>query len=228
MSGRRWKAHYWLYLAFVLLVIALIFGEIAASHGNASAAPRGPTQAPVQLQVPAKVQVTLQALDVLHRYGYSIDTPARAARAIRHWQRANGLTVDGIVGPQTLASLNVSATAASPAVRVSPPVPVPPVATLSDVESIIRDVWPDELEDHALAIVARETGGTFDPTVRNACCWGLFQIYFGAHRAMLADLGVTDAHQLLDARTNATVALALYQLDGWHPWDCHGQCQDVP
>lgn len=43
------------------------------------------------------------------------------------YQRANGLIIDGIVGPQTRGHLGIGrATAASPAVRVSPPTPTPP------------------------------------------------------------------------------------------------------
>jgi len=47
----------------------------------------------------------------------------------------------------------------------------------------------------------------------------LFQIHWKAHRAWLAQFGVTSPAQLLDARTNATVAYQLYLVDHWHPWD---------
>jgi hypothetical protein len=157
---------------------------------------------------------TLRVLDQLHRFGYTINTPARATRAIRHWQHANGLTVDGIVGPEVLTSLGLDRlppTASVPAVRLDPP-PAP----AADPEQIIRDVWPDDLEDHAIAIATRES--RLQPSARNACCWGLFQINWQAHHAWLAEIGVTSASQLLDPSTNTQAALALYQRDGWRPW----------
>lgn len=162
----------------------------------------------------SQVSDALRALDRLHSFGYTISTPARADRAIRHWQRVNGLTVDGIVGPETLASLDMTTggvTASAPAARMTPPAPA-----AGDVEGIIRDVWPDDLGAQAVAIATRES--RLVPTARNACCYGLFQIHWGAHRAWLAGLGITSPTELLDARTNATAAYALYQLDGWAPW----------
>ena len=40
-----------------------------------------------------------------------------------------------------------------------------------------------------------------------------------ANKELLASLGVTNPSQLLDARTNAIVALAMYQRSGWGPWE---------
>ena len=81
---------------------------------------------------------------------------------------------------------------------------------------IIRDVWPDELEDEAIRIATRESN--LIPTVKNYCCYGLFQIYYNAHRTWLASIGITSAAQLFDPRVNATAALALYNNSGWAPW----------
>lgn len=161
----------------------------------------------------ARISATLRALDALHRMGYTVNTPTRAVRAIRHWQRVNGLRVDGVVGPQTAASLDLgvgaAVTEAAPAVRDN----LPPGAS---VEAVIRFVWLDALEDRAVAIAFRES--RLQPQVRNACCWGLFQINWEAHRGWLAGIGVTAPAQLLDAGTNARAALALYGRDGWAPW----------
>lgn len=184
---------------------------------HADAAQRSPARVPtaaVAATSPA-VQNTLRALDRLASFGYTVGTEARADRAIRAWQKANGLVVDGIVGPQTLRSLDLgpSATATVSAVRVSPPVPEPGNGT---VESIIRDVWPDDIEDEAVRIATRES--RLVPTAANACCYGLMQIHFRAHRAWLTTLGITSPEQLLDARTNAEVGYQLYLIDGWNPW----------
>lgn len=201
------------YVAALLVVIVGLGGVPLTSSSTQAGGRLTRPQAVTTIPVPASVDVTLQALARLHQYGYTINTPARADRAIRHWQTVNGLTVDGIVGPQTIASLGLSsgaATASVPAVRQTPPVPA------ADPEGIIREVWPDELEDRAIQIAHRES--RLDPTARNACCLGLFQIYYRVHRAWLADLGINGPDDLLDARANTTAAYALYQRNGWAPW----------
>ncbi len=96
------------------------------------------------------------------------------------------------------------------------PKPPPNTYTKSQVTQIIRDVWPDDLEDEAIRIATRESN--LIPTVKNSCCYGLFQIHYSAHRAWLASIGVTSASQLYDPRVNATAALALYNTSGWAPW----------
>jgi soluble lytic murein transglycosylase-like protein len=78
-------------------------------------------------------------------------------------------------------------------------------------------VWPDELEDRALEIAWRESN--YVPTAKNSCCYGLFQIYWSAHRSWLGGLGITSAEQLYDPATNARAALAIYERAGsWSPW----------
>jgi hypothetical protein len=96
--------------------------------------------------------------------------------------------------------------------------PAPPANTFTkaEVAQIIRDVWPDDLEDEAIRIATRESN--LIPTVRNACCYGLFQLFYSAHKSWLAGIGVTSPAQLYDPRVNATAALALYNISGWAPW----------
>ena len=93
--------------------------------------------------------------------------------------------------------------------------------TRKQVRAIIREVWPDELEETALFVAQRESnlvhtviGGKGD------CCYGLFQMYWSVHRAWLASQGITSAAQLLDPRMNAEAALTLYRRNGnsWRPW----------
>ena len=108
----------------------------------------------------------------------------------------------------------------------TPPVTTPPATTQppppantytkAQVAQIIRDVWPDDLEDEAIRIATRESN--LVPTVRNYCCYGLFQIYYSAHRTWLASMGITSAGQLYDPLVNATAAYALYRNSGWAPW----------
>jgi LysM repeat protein len=105
--------------------------------------------------------------------------------------------------------------ATSPPASTQPP---PPANTYTRAQAaqIIRDVWPDSLEEEAIRIATRESN--LIPTVRNYCCYGLFQIYYTAHRTWLASIGITSAAQLYDPRVNATAALALYNSNGWAPW----------
>lgn len=211
---------------FIAVLLAVPLGLIGVLPADAAPA-RGATRPAVQLQVDPKVQRTLQALDRLHQYGYRWTTDAGALKAIIAWQTLNRLTVDGDVGPETLHSLGLDAPAAAtaPARRVPVPQAVPAPAADGNVEAVIRDVWPDELEDHALRIAQRESN--LVPTARNSCCIGLMQLNWRSHRSWMAAFGVTSADQLLDARTNAEMGYQLYLRGGWAPWDCHGQCQDV-
>jgi hypothetical protein len=154
---------------------------------------------------------------ILHDFGYTVAVDGvygkQTERAVKAWQRSNGLAVDGIVGPLTIASLR-GATRVGNAHTVGAPADPGPART---VEQIIRDVWPDDLEDRALTIATRES--RLIPTARNYCCHGLFQIYWSIHRGWLATYGVTNVEQLYDAETNARMALVLFQrAGGWGPW----------
>lgn len=100
-----------------------------------------------------------------------------------------------------------STTAAAPQVSYS----------RAEVAQIIRDIWPDDLEGQAIAIATRESN--LIPTVRNYCCFGLFQIYFGANKGSLASWGITSPNMLFDPRANAYAAYAMYlRSGGWGPW----------
>ena len=97
-----------------------------------------------------------------------------------------------------------------PSRRRRTPTPLP------QVESIIRQVWPDDLEDQALAIAQRESH--LIPTSHNYCCYGLFAIYYEAGKRLLNSIGVTSPQQLFDPSVNTRAALAIYQVAGWDPW----------
>jgi LysM repeat protein len=96
--------------------------------------------------------------------------------------------------------------------------------TRAELEQIVRDVWPDELEKNAFYIVNRESRWT--PNVKNAwpsrenpCCYGLFQINWIAHKSWLANYGVTSPTQLFDPVINTKMAYVIYQRAGsWKPW----------
>lgn len=200
--------------AVVIVLIACVTGPLLREETPANAAP-----AALPVEQRAEINDTLRALAALQRLEYRWTTDAGALKAIRAWQRANGLVVDGVVGPITLASLNLPATASAPAVRVTPN-PQQTPAPASDVESIIRAVWPDELEDRAVAIAMRESRLVPEVINRNRDATGLFQIMWSVHRVWLCpQLGICAQSQLQDAETNTRAAYALYRRDGgWRPW----------
>lgn len=116
-----------------------------------------------------------------------------------------------------LAVLVTGATASAPAVRLNPPPP-----RVLSTEEIIREVWAGEVQyviDKAVRTAKRESGPNLKVDAENYCCYGIFQIYLKVHRDWLADYGVFSKYDLFDPRTNATVALALYHMDKWRPWN---------
>jgi hypothetical protein len=97
--------------------------------------------------------------------------------------------------------------------------PAIPKYTQAEVVQIIRDAWPDDLEERALFIAYRESKYQPGAINRSKCCYGLFQIYYRWHKTWLPEVGVTSANQLLNPRLNAAAAYRMYQRNnGWGPW----------
>jgi LysM repeat protein len=115
--------------------------------------------------------------------------------------------------PATTAPATTAPATTAPA-TTQPPAP----ASTTEVQQIIRDVWPDELEEQALQIAWRES--KYQPGVYNGwCCYGVFQIYWSVHVSWLDAYGIYSSSDLLDARKNITAAYALYErAGGWGPW----------
>ena len=102
----------------------------------------------------------------------------------------------------------------SKALKLLPPARI---YTVKESRQIIRDVWPDRLEEKAFAIVRRESHT--NAAAYSSCCVGLFQIKWESHKSWLATMGIDSAHDLLDAEVNAKAALQLYRrAGGWGPW----------
>lgn len=95
----------------------------------------------------------------------------------------------------------------------------PQTLSRAQVIQIIRDAWPDDLEEKAIAIAQRESNLNPRVVSSSKCCYGLFQIYYRWHKTWLPDVGVTTANQLLNAQLNAIAAYRMYQRNnGWGPW----------
>lgn len=123
---------------------------------------------------------------------------------------------DGASAPTTNAPTTTSGTTTTTKSTTTTTVPTT-TYTAAEVERIIREVWPDELEDTALAIAIRES--KLNPYAHNWCCYGLFQIYWDVHKKWLGAHGITSASQLYDPRVNSYVAYLVYQRSGsFSPW----------
>jgi Transglycosylase-like domain/Putative peptidoglycan binding domain len=70
-----------------------------------------------------------QVQQLLQRYGYTVHVDGeygpQTTKAVRSWQRSNGLAVDGIAGPATLNSLLKAQRGTAQQVTAPPPPPVP-------------------------------------------------------------------------------------------------------
>ena len=87
----------------------------------------------------------------------------------------------------------------------------------AEVEAIIREIWPDDIEVRALCIAKREAKLRAD--LNNWCCYGVFALYFNYVPADLkATYGVNEPSDLYDARTNVAIAYQVYLRGGWKPW----------
>ena len=71
--------------------------------------------------------------------------------------------------------------------------PLPPPPSGGEVEAMIREIWPDDLEEQALRIAWRESNYRADVTSGSGCCIGIFQMHWEAHRSWMSDLGITSA-----------------------------------
>ncbi len=172
--------------------------------------------------------------DLLDLNAATVDTPLYAGREVclpagAHIAEPSTTTATTTTAapatttkPTTTTAPKSTTTTAAPATttpKTTTTTEAPPknTYTKAEVEAIIREVWPDDLEDEAVRIATRESN--LIPTVRNYCCYGLFQLYYSVHKTWLAQIGVTSANQLYDPRVNATAAYTLYQRSGsWAPW----------
>ena len=87
----------------------------------------------------------------------------------------------------------------------------------AEVEAIIREIWPDDIEVRALCIAKREAN--LRPDLNNWCCYGVFALYFTyIPNDLKQQFGIDDPSDLWDARTNIALAYQIYLRGGWDPW----------
>ena len=108
----------------------------------------------------------------------------------------------------------VTEASGSPAMKLVPA----KIYSVSQSAAIIREIFPDHLENRALAIAKRESKLNA-ADYNGGCCIGLFQLNWDAHKSWMRNIGITNPSQLLDARENAAAALALYKRShSWAAW----------
>lgn len=88
---------------------------------------------------------------------------------------------------------------------------------VEDPVAIVREVWPDDTEDQALAVFRCESHLNPD-ALGKLGERGIAQIH-PVHRDMVRRMGFS-WDQMFDARDNVTVALDIFEAQGWGPWSC--------
>lgn len=225
--------------------LTVVFAAIMLSLG---AAPAGAAPPGHSLRLGSHGAAVASVQQVLRGYGYVLatdgDFDARTDVVVRSWQRANGLTADGVVGPVTLDSLMGTAISDVPAVRLDPPVPQPEPRVPVAIGLHGMPAAPAGLSDQATfqfyrvqaglparfdALGRRESRWTNTPISRTGCCRGALQIHqntFRDHRmiplieahcngATWADIG---SDTPFSWQLQMCVAAQLYAVRGYAPW----------
>lgn len=178
--------------------------------------PAEKTIAPAKTSAPAcSGTYTVKAGDSWNRIAdmYSVSATELAA--------VNGKTIRStlLIGEELCLPIGAKAPSTSTATTAVPK----KTYTRAEMEQLVRDIWPDELEANAFYVVNRES--RWDPSVKNFCCYGLFQLNWLAHQTWMRGYGITDPAQLLDAETNIRMAYVVYQRsNSWKPWCTDNWC----
>jgi Putative peptidoglycan binding domain/HNH endonuclease len=179
---------------------------------------------------------------ILAGFGYSVVTDSRfgpqTEKAVRSWQRSNGLTVDGIVGNQTLDSLR-SARRIGNQMQVTPTVPPPPTGlnglpfAPEDLSGCAEATFYRKqagLPDAFDALIWRESGCKNTVTSPTGCCRGWLQLDINLHlrdyqigplyRDNCQVFAIADAFgsNPLAKQKHMCAARQLFDVKGYRPW----------
>lgn len=204
-------------LVVALLLTALVPGTALASERG----DRGPEVAEIQT--------------LLKGFGYTIVVDGtfgpQTEKAVRSWQKSNGLTVDGIAGPATLASLRGATRVGNAhAVGGLNGLPFAPAGlTGCDEMSFYRQQagLPDVFD----ALGYRESRCRNEDGVRTFCCYGYWQNYISSHlsrwsayrqpiieRCQVRGADDINSDDPLEKQKQACVTAVVYSISALTPW----------
>ena len=210
-------------VAVMLHVFAFVSGR-GYHTDTVHAAGRGDTGAEV-----TEVQTILEG------FGYSIAIDGvygpQTEKAVRSWQRSNGLQVDGVAGPVTLASLRSAVRVGNAqAVGGLNGLPFAPQG-LSDCDEMRFYREQAGLPDTFDALGYRESRCRNEDSVRTFCCYGYWQNYISSHlsrssayrQRIIETCQVDGADDInsdtgLDKQRQACVTAVVYSISGLSPW----------
>lgn len=179
-----------------------------------------------------------QVQQLLQGYGYTVTVDGhygpQTTKAVKSWQKSNGLLVDGIAGPATLASLQSAvrlnnATQATPAttslgLRGLPFAP----PGLSDCDEMKFYRQQAGLPDVFDRLGWRESNCRNEDGVHTSCCFGYWQLHKDHVRSGYADrwrreCGITsyadfNSDSPIEKQRQACGAFVLYDMSGLTPW----------
>jgi len=166
-------------------------------------------------------------------FGYTIDTDGvfgwQTLRAVVHWQRAQGLTIDGIVGEETAESLGIATRRDQIQVTTPPAPPMPVFANACDEMSWYRQAAGLPAVFDQLGY--RESRCDNTQVSRTNCCVGWWQNYISSHLSrasayrerIINECGVTQRSDILgdtpeQKLRQACVTMVVYERSGLTPW----------
>jgi hypothetical protein len=150
--------------------------------------------------------------------------PATAAKVAPTTVKPVATTAKPVAATAKPAPKPVATTAKpapKPVVTTAKPAPATTAApskkwTTSEVEQLIRQMWPADSVDKALDVAWKESN--YQARVYNgSCCYGVFQIHYGSHKGRLAARGL-GLEGLYDPKVNIEIALEIFREQGWSPW----------
>lgn len=174
-----------------------------------------------------------QVQQLLQSYGYTVHVDGeygpQTEKAVRSWQRSNGLQVDGIAGPATLASL-MSARRVGNASPIGDGLNGLPFAPpgLSNCDEMHFYRVQAGLPDRFDSLGFRESGCQNKDSVRTYCCHGYWQLHQQHVRSGYAtrwreECGITSFQDFnsdspIEKQRQACGAFVLYDMSGYTPW----------